>query len=218
MADTIDIEYFPTNETAKHMLSRVSPIYGYSRVGKWLFQVMGMEMDEARKVIESLRDQCYLDRVTWGIRYWEERYGIPVDESLDLETRRARIRRAGSRFGPINPARIEEVLEDLTGRIVHVVEDNPHYCFDLQFEAGRKDLDYQAIIEKINAIKPSHLSYRIVLPRTAELRLYFGLAFVIKKKIRFTQFIQSGLGDPNWLTDDDDNILLADDGSVLLAD
>ena len=34
----MDLENFPTRETAKDMLSMISPIYDRSYVGKWIFQ------------------------------------------------------------------------------------------------------------------------------------------------------------------------------------
>ena len=43
----IDLEHFPTSQSAQRMMSRISPIYGKSYVGKWLFQVMGLEWDDA---------------------------------------------------------------------------------------------------------------------------------------------------------------------------
>ena len=44
--DDFDIEHFPTNPTALRMLSRISPIYDRSYVGKWIFEVMGADMDD----------------------------------------------------------------------------------------------------------------------------------------------------------------------------
>ena len=212
----IDLEQFPESEAAKRMLSRVSPIYYKSYVGKWLFEVMGREWDEARALIESLRDQCYLERTTWGIRYWEERYGITPDETLDLETRRAACHRAGERYGAISPAKLEDMLAALTGQSVHITEDNSHYCFDVEFEESDEVLDYTAIIEKLNSTKPSHLSYRIVLPRLARLGLYFGVAVHQVKTITWTVCAESGLADLNWLTDENGDALLDEDNNVLL--
>ena len=42
--DSFDIEHFPTNPTALRMMSRISPIYDRSYVGKWIFEVMGADM------------------------------------------------------------------------------------------------------------------------------------------------------------------------------
>ena len=42
-----DIEHFPTSESAKRMLSFVTKgFYDKSYVGKWLYQVMGLELDQ----------------------------------------------------------------------------------------------------------------------------------------------------------------------------
>ena len=121
MAENFDLDNFPTSRAARQMLSRVSPIYDKSYVGKWLFEVMGLEMDEARALVESLRAQCFLERCTWGMRYWEERYGIPVDETKDLEERRAAVLTKRGRKGqPISPAALEDILEALTGREITV--------------------------------------------------------------------------------------------------
>lgn len=214
----IDLEQFPESEAGNRMLSRVSPIYGKSYVGKWLFHVMGLEWDEAKLLIEELRDQCYLERTTWGIRYWEERYGINPDETLDLETRRAACRMAGTRYGAISPAKLEEMLEALTGKTVHVVEDNPHYSFDIQFEQTSEEIDYAAVITKLNRSKPSHMSYRIALPRMGRLGLYTATAVHQVKRITETACAESGIAGLYWLVDEDGDTLLDEDGNVLLDD
>lgn len=211
-----ELELFPNSESAKRMVARISPIYGHSYVGKWIFEVMGLEIDEVREIVASLRDQCFLERVTWGMRYWEERYGIEVDETLDLEYRRSRIQRAGTRYGPISPAKVEEIIHEFSGRIVHIVEDNPHYAFDLLFEEGEKDIDYTAIIEKVNSIKPSHLTYRVVLPRSQIQSLYFAAAVHQRKVISDVVRDSSGLGDIGWLADENGDTLLDEDGNVLI--
>ena len=41
----IDLDNFPTSPAAKRMMKTVSPIYDKAYVGKWIFQVMGLEMD-----------------------------------------------------------------------------------------------------------------------------------------------------------------------------
>lgn len=210
------LEHFPTSESAKRMLSDVSPIYGYSYVGKWLFQVMGMEWDEAAKIIESLKDQCYLERVTWGMRYWEERYGIEVDESLDLEYRRSRIKHAGTRYGAISPANLERLISEFSGMTVHITEDNPHYCFDIEFEESDTKFDYRVIIEKINSVKPSHLSYRIIFPRQFRLNLYHGIVFSQRKIITDTVCLDSGVSDLSWVCDENGDILCDEDENVIL--
>ena len=52
----MNLEQFPTSETAKKMLSYITGngFYDNSYVGKWIFQVMGEEMGDARAIIDEL--------------------------------------------------------------------------------------------------------------------------------------------------------------------
>ena len=51
-AKKIDLENFPTSQSAQNMLATVTPgFYDQSYVGKWLYQVMGLEFDEAERLI-----------------------------------------------------------------------------------------------------------------------------------------------------------------------
>ena len=52
MADDFNIENFPTSETAKRMMTYITGngFYDKSYVGKWIFQVMGLEWDEAYRL------------------------------------------------------------------------------------------------------------------------------------------------------------------------
>lgn len=214
--DNFNIEEFPTNETAKQMLSRVSPIYDKSYVGKWIFQVMGMEMAEARVLVESLRDQCYLERCTWGMRYWEERYGIEVNETKDLEERRAAVMSKRRRRGAMSPAALEDILEELTGRGITVEEKNQSYSFTVQIADGENIIDYTAIISKINTVKPSHLGYSIELPRKGTLNLYIAVANYQQRTIAITSYDQSGISDVNILVDENQEYLVDEDENILV--
>lgn len=76
-----DLEKFPENRVSQRMISRVSPIYERSYVAKWLYEVMGQEVDDAEIRFSELREQANPETATWALRYWEQRYGIEVDES-----------------------------------------------------------------------------------------------------------------------------------------
>lgn len=214
--DKFNLEEFPTNETAKQMISRVSPIYDKSYVGKWLFQVMGLEMDEARALVESLRDQTYLERCTWGMRYWEERYGIEVDETKDLEERRAAVMAKRGSRRPLSPAALEDILETLTGRGVSIEEQNESCSFVVSLDEGDSAVDYTALISKIDAAKPSHLSYTIALPRKGTLTLFFAAAMYEVKTIEYTDYDHTGVTDAIWLVDELLNTLADENGNVFV--
>lgn len=164
----IDLDKFPTSETAKQMLRRVSPIYSNSYVAKWLYQVMGEEWDEARAIVESLREQAFTETVTWGIEYQEHKYSIPPDESLSLDERRARLIRKTQQKFPLNPGVMEQYLKNgwgITTDIDETVEEGYlQVTFPEELPASAEDM-----LKDLRRIKPSHLVLMLKLIR--ELRM-----------------------------------------------
>lgn len=158
----MNLENFPTSPAAQRMMKTVSPIYDKSYVAKWIFQVMGLEIDEAWQFIEELRLQAFPETATWGITYWEQRYNIPPDESLSLEERRQRVIIKRGKRSPMNPARIERIVRDVTGREDMVTEQNGEYTFYISILPGESTVDYQELIDTIKSVKPSHLSFTVL--------------------------------------------------------
>ena len=216
MDEKFDLEHFPTTETAKRMMSRISPIYDRSYVGKWLFEVMGLEMEEARILVESLRDQCFIERCTWGMRYWEQRYGITPDETKPLEERRQAVIQKRGKAQAMTPATLEQILEALTEREVAVSEDNSNYRFTVSIGEGTSHVDYEAVIKKVNTMKPSHLEYSIELARKGTLNLYMAVASYQSKTVSLSGYDQSGIDDINILVDENNEYLCDEDGNIFI--
>lgn len=166
-----DLEHFPTSPSAIRMMSRISPIYDRSYVGKWIFEVMGVEMDGARLRFEELRLQAFPETATWGIIYWEQKYGIPVNESLDLETRRKNVIIKRGIRSPMNPARIEQILGDMCGRQVEVTENVAPYAFQVTIYAGDTTVDFSAIFQRLRRIKPSHQRALLIFEADTGIRI-----------------------------------------------
>lgn len=216
MDEKFDLEHFPTTDTAKRMMSRISPIYDRSYVGKWLFEVMGLEMEEARTLVESLRDQCFIERCTWGMRYWEQRYGITPDETKPLEERRQAVIQKRGKAQAMTPATLEQILEALTEREVAVSEDNSNYRFTVSIGEGTSHVDYEAVIKKVNTVKPSHLEYSIELARKGTLNLYMAVASYQSKTVSLSDYDQSGIDDINILVDENNEYLCDEDGNIFV--
>ena len=160
--DNFDIEHFPTNPTALRMLSRISPIYDRSYVGKWIFEVMGADMGDVRLRFEELRAQAFPETATWGLMYWEQRYGLPVGSGLaDIEARRRRVLGRRRSRTPMNPKRVEHILSELTGREVVVTENVADYTFRVEIKPGDNFIDIAEAMRRIKQIKPSHQAYRL---------------------------------------------------------
>ena len=93
------------------MLSRVSPIYANAYVMKWLYQIMGAEMDTIWERLAELPEQAFTQTVTWGIDYQEDKYSIQHDYSMTIEERREQLRRRKPQKLPISPGIIERWVQ-----------------------------------------------------------------------------------------------------------
>lgn len=170
------LENFPTSESAKRMLGYVSDgFYDNSYVGKWIYQVMGMEYDEARKIIMELPDQFFVETATWGLMYHEIKWGLPVRSHLSYEERRRLICQRRDLRAPMTPYRMEELIKTVTPFQVYVTDihdrglavksplmdlSNPNQ-FKIMLE-GEGNADIGKIREFVDKIKQSHTVYGLL--------------------------------------------------------
>jgi len=168
--NAMNIENFPTSEAAKRMMGYITGngFYDRSYVGKWIFQVMGIEMDEARRIIEDeLPYQAFPETATWGLRYHEEKFGLPIRENLSPEERRKLILDRRDTKAPITPWRLEKMMNSVLGCDVKVVDihepDNKitHPNTFVVYLEGEGAFSLQKGIDKINDAKQSHTSYEL---------------------------------------------------------
>ena len=167
----IDLERFPASETAQRMIRRVSPVYDRSYVAKWLYQVMGLEWDEVWRIMDSMWEQPFLEQATWGLRYWEQAYGLATDETKSYEERRRIVSAKRSYKRPMNPAGLEAVLSNFTGGIAVVTENVAPYTFSVELDSLGNPIDYHAVSQLIRRLKPSHLSLRLYLIASTRVRI-----------------------------------------------
>ncbi len=167
--EKFDLENFPTSVSANKMLGFVSGgFYDKSYVGKWLYQVMGLEYDKALKMAEELPYQMFPETATWGLMYHEMKWGLPVREHLTYEERRKLIYQKRDVKAPMTPYRIEEYLKNVTDFEVHVADvhdsgiynykDSHPNRFKVTF-LGKGTLDAGAVRETLNRIKQSHTDF-----------------------------------------------------------
>lgn len=118
-----ELELFPTSESALKMLSYVTPgFYDKSYVGKWMFQVMGLEYDTALKLAEELPQQFFPETATWGLCWHEIKWGLPVQENISYQERRQAIYEKRDYHSPMTPYIMERYLENATGFTVHIAD------------------------------------------------------------------------------------------------
>ena len=84
---SMDLEKFPSSESAKRMLRSVDSggFYDNSYVGKWIFQIMGLEMDEAKQIIEELPYQAFPETATWDFDTMNKSMGFQSEKDFRMK-------------------------------------------------------------------------------------------------------------------------------------
>ncbi|MBQ9720312.1 MAG: DUF2313 domain-containing protein [Oscillospiraceae bacterium] len=168
----IDLERFPTSESAKRMISYVSEeFYERAYVAKWLYQVMGLEWDDVWTVVETLPEQAFPETATWGLMYHEMKWGLPVRENLDYEERRRRIYQKRDLRAPMVPWRLEWYLRNATGHNIRIEDIHEEHLYGWTpphpnvFKVYITDVEGTAntalLRARLNALKQSHTTYTV---------------------------------------------------------
>ena len=172
-AKKIDLENFPTSQSAQNMLATVTPgFYDQSYVGKWLYQVMGLEFDEAERLIaEELPLQFFPETATWGLMYHELKWGLPVRDYLSYDERRKLIYEKRDQRAPMTPYRIETMLANVTGFWANIadIHDGGKYGYKVSHPntfiavfVGDGSLNTKTVKRLLDSAKQSHTTYTII--------------------------------------------------------
>jgi len=156
----IDLDNLPSSPTGKRMLSRVSPIYDDSYFMKSFYQALGEELDEAREIFLSLREQTFIERVTWGIEYLEHKYSVEPNPNLSLEERRARLRiRSHARF-PLNPAFLKKKAMEFWGLDCYFDETEKAGYIFVSINNYYEPSKFKEMFEYLQKVRPAHLELK----------------------------------------------------------
>lgn len=153
-----------TSESGRRMMGYVLPIYDFDRFVLTVFQINGMQVDDLQKWTRELRDQAFPQTATWGLRYFEQRLGLPINESLPVEERRRRILTKMTTEWPITPWRMQVIASEATGLPTEIIQNVAAYTFRVLFDGDNSDsLNLVAAQNAIEEAKPAHLSYELGL-------------------------------------------------------
>ncbi len=162
-----DLDYFPSSEAANRMLSYVTKHwYDNSYVGKWVYEVMGQEMDTAVDIVKDLPNQLFVDTATWGLVFHEQKYGLPMQPmNTDYAARRKIIHNKMDTKAPMSPYRMEQLIKNAIGyeASVHDINDDGYTfshpnIFSVQI-TGDDPLDFHEALDRIRAYKQSHTRF-----------------------------------------------------------
>ena len=164
-----------TNETAQKMIDYVSPIYGNSYVGLWIFQSIGFVLSDVCAIADQLRYETNACTSDLLLDYWERQYGIPKDSSLTKEQRRERIINKKQNHGPGNRARLESAVSDALGGVkVDITENTDRNTFRVNIHDVVPS--YKPAVAVVERRKPAHLIYRVRSCAVTDVKVRIGAA------------------------------------------
>lgn len=146
------------------MLTYVSPIYDNSRVMKAVYGSQGGQIDLLFDALDEILTQQSITNATWGISYWEEQLGLPIDTSLTLDQRRQRAlskRRGLSRS-------LVEILQAVEPSLTAAFGGGI-IPFTVVTSSNLTEYDFTKLIPTLETRKPAHKTYSFrLLPPDAD--------------------------------------------------
>ena len=162
------MEQILTSKEAQTIIDYVSPIYGESYVGLWLFQVIGAQLDDMLKWSEELYNQVTPQTATWTIEYWEKEYSIVPEADWTIEQRQQNIISKMKYRGQMNPKKIEEIVSAIVGAPVEIEENTGKNTFSVYIRKNVSDEKVARAKQEIDNIKPAHLIYKMYIAELKE--------------------------------------------------
>lgn len=176
------------SEAGQRILGYVSPIYDNGRIGLWLFQVIGAELDELKQWINEIACQAYPQTVTWSIDTWERQYGIGINVEKSLAERRDLLVATVRERAPMTPYKIAQMVAALCGgadtRIQENVAANTFYIYLNTIPSA---VDEASVKRAVDRCKPAHLVYEIKYEQSCLATNYWGALLQTAKKFEIRQ-------------------------------
>ncbi len=150
------------NEMAQRIIDFVSPIYGESYVGLWIYEAIGTVLLDVYTLAEQMRNETSPMTADLTLEYWEEQYGLHADSTLTIEQRRARLLEKIRFRAPCNPKRLAASISAIVGVPVDIAENVSKNTFRVDLNDSVNDFRKLAhAITVLNQRKPAHLIYRV---------------------------------------------------------
>jgi len=173
-----------TSTKGRQFLGYVSPIYEQSIIMQAILEAIGAEWDEAEKLADEVLAQLFPQTATWGIVYWERLVGIPENDSLSIERRRARVLTRMQTRWPMTKERMEQLVRTFSqDKHAFIREFFDQYQFEVVFSLTQS-VDLGTVYEVIEEMKPAHLSYSLETRlRQGEKRVFIGSTLLAGEEI-----------------------------------
>ena len=173
-----------TSPKGRKFLGYISPIYDQSTIMQAILEAIGAEWDDVDRLTDEVFAQLFPQTATWGIVYWEWLLGIPPNDSLSIEQRRARVLTRMQTRWPMTKERMEQLVRTFSkDKQAFIREFFDQYRFEVLFNLTQS-VDLETVYEVIEEAKPAHLGYSLVARlRQGEKRVFISSTLLAGEEI-----------------------------------
>ena len=133
--------------------------YADYRESRAIIKAEAAEFEALNNEISDILAQFYIDTATWGLAYWEQMSGIPVNESKSVDERRSLIKAKRRGAGVVTAALIQNVINSYSGGDVQITEDMANYTIKIKFVSNLGTPTNMPDIQSVlRDIVPAHLA------------------------------------------------------------
>ena len=144
----------------------VPPFLQTDPVLSQLYKTQGYEIGKINYYIQDIINQAFITTATWGLKYWEEEFGIKTVETDSYEVRRKRLLAKKRGQGVTTKHKLETVaksfLHEDDSVKVELHNEEYYYKMFLNSEHGFPK-EMQDLYDAIEEINPAHLEVQFIL-------------------------------------------------------
>lgn len=146
------------------LISRYPEFYTSSPQFVDIQQAQDPEVQRMWDARDGIANQLHIGTATWGLRYWEQSLGIPVEVDKEISFRRARVRAKLRGAGTTTVALIQSVAESYSNGAVEVTEHPAQYSIDIKF-VGTIGIppNMDDLTTSLREIMPAHLHWDYII-------------------------------------------------------
>ena len=113
---------------------------------------------------DGMMEQLNADTATWGLKYWEQALGIPVEVAKPVDFRRSRVKSKLRGAGVTTVAMIQSVAESFSNGDVEVTEQAEQYRVGIKFVGNiGTPPNMDDLTAALREIMPAHLGWDYII-------------------------------------------------------
>ncbi|MEG0775504.1 YmfQ family protein [Clostridium sp.] len=143
------------------LLSYMPLYYRKSKIIDNINSSNALELNRFHSRLDNILNQFFIDKADFTLERWESELGLDVNNNLNVDYRRSRIKSKLRGQGTVTVSLIRNVAESFSNGEVDLIENNAAYEFTIKF-VGVKGIppNMEDLKKAIEEIKPAHLNYK----------------------------------------------------------